>query len=132
MNIQGYSRPVILCVDDNETKTERELFKRVLETAGYKVLVARTILKALEIFLRNRVDLVLAEHIAPATKGGSALVVTMKKLKPHVPVVIYSADWAESPEDRFADMFISKLVSVHELLRTMMSLLDKAPAVAAA
>jgi len=97
----------------------------VLETAGYKVLIARSIHKALEIFRRNRVDLVLAEHIAPATKGGSALPVTMKGLKPDVPVVIYSADWAELPGDRFADMFISKLVSADELLRMIKSLLDK-------
>ena len=133
MNLQGYSRPSILCVDDTETETQRELFRRVLETAGFTVLIATSVHKALEIFRKNRVDLVLTEHIAPATTRSPTLAATMKRLKPDVPVVIYSADWAESPEDmRFADMFITKLVSVDELLRTIMQLLDKVPTRAAA
>jgi CheY-like chemotaxis protein len=133
LNGQGHSRPVILCADDKETETQRELFRRVLEIAGYRVLIARSAHQALEIFRENHVDLVLTEHIAHATAGSLALAATLKRLKPDVPVAIYSADWAESPEDmRFADMFITKLVSVHELLRTIMLLLDKVPTRAAA
>ena len=128
MNTQGYSRPVILCVDHRETETQRDLFRRVLETAGYTVLIATSAHKALEIFRKNHVDLVLTEHMAPATIGGPTLAATVKRLKPDVPVAVYSADWTESPEDlRFADMFITKLVSVDELLRTITRLLDKVP-----
>jgi DNA-binding NtrC family response regulator len=126
MNAQGYSRPVILCADHKETETQRELFRRVLETAGYTVLSARSAHKALEIFRQRRVDLVLTEHIPPATADSPTLAASMKRLKPYVPVAIYSADWVESPEDmRFADMFITKLVSIDELLRTIVKLLDK-------
>jgi two-component system, autoinducer 1 sensor kinase/phosphatase LuxN len=133
MNTQGHSRPVILCADDKETEIQRELFRRVLEIAGYTVLIARNAHNALEIFRKNHVDLVLTEHIVPASTGSPTLAATMKKMKPDVPVAIYSADWAESPEDmRFADMFITKLVSVNELLRTIMRLLDKLQARAAA
>jgi CheY-like chemotaxis protein len=133
MNTQGYSRPVILCVDDRETETQRELFRRVLETAGYTVLIATSAHTALDIFRKNHVDLVLTEHVVPATTGSPTLAAIVKRLKPDVPVAIYSADWAESPEDMwFADMFITKLVSIDELLRTIVRLLDKRPTRAAA
>jgi DNA-binding NtrC family response regulator len=133
MNAQGHSRPMILCVDDRETETQRRLFRRVLETEGYTVLIAESARKGLELFRKNHVDLVLTEHIALAPTGSPTLAATLKKMKPDVPVAIYSADWAEWPEDmRFADMFITKLVSVDELLRTIMQLLDKVPTRAAA
>jgi CheY-like chemotaxis protein len=133
MNKQGHSRQVILCADDTETAAQRELFRRVLQTAGYTVLIATSAHKALEIFQKNHVDLVLTEHMAFAANGGPTVAATLKRLNPDVPVAIYSADWTESPEDmRFADMFITKLVSVDELLRTIMRLLDKVPTRAAA
>lgn len=130
---EGHSRPLILCVDDTEGKTQRELFRRVLETAGYTVLTTASTREALEIFRNRHVDLVLTEHIPPATTDSTSLAATMKQMKPHVPIAIYSADWAESPEDmRFADIFITKLVSIDELLRTIMQLLGKVPRRAAA
>jgi CheY-like chemotaxis protein len=133
MNTQGHSRPVILCVDDTESEIQRELFRRVLETAGYTVLIATNAHKALEIFRKNRVDLILTEHIVAMTPGSPTLAATVKRLKPDVPVAIYSADWAPSPQDmKFADMFITKLVSIDELLRTIVRLLDKDPTRAAA
>jgi CheY-like chemotaxis protein len=133
MNTWDRTRPVILCVDDRETATQRHLFRRVLQSAGHAVLIATSVHEALEIFRRNRVDLVLTEHIAPANTGSPTLAATVKRLNPDVPVVIYSADWAESPEDmQFADMFLTKLVSVDELLRTIMQLLGREPMRAAA
>jgi hypothetical protein len=57
----------------------------------------------------------------------------MKSLKPDVPVAIYSADWAALPgEMRFADIFLTKLVSIDDLLCTIEELLDKGQATAAA
>jgi len=96
----------------------------MLERAGYRALVATSARKAVEIFLKNHVDLVLTEQGLSTTLGGPTLAATMKRLKPDVPVLIYSADWAESPEDMlFADRFITKLVSIDELLCTIEKLL---------
>lgn len=123
MNAPGHSRSVILCVDDKEAEVLLGLFQRVLETAGYSVLTANSVQKALEIFSRNRVDLVLTEHIVSRTSSGT-LAAILKKLKPKVPVAIYSADWAASPDDmRFADAFMTKLVPIDELLGTIKKLL---------
>src|SRR5215469_13296976 len=127
MNASGHLRPLILCVDDKVSESQLDLFARVLEVSGYAVLTAASAFKALEIFHRNQVDLVLAEHILVAG-AGRTLAAIMKKLKPAVPVAMYSADFAESPEDmRFADVFITKLVSIEELLATIQALLLKAP-----
>lgn len=136
MNAPGHSHPVILCVDDcvdnQDAEIQLELFQRVLQTAGYRVLTANRPQKALEIFRENHVDLVLTEHIVRRVNGRSTLAATMKKMKPEVPVAIYSADWTASPEDmRFADRFITKLVPIDELLVTIENLLDKTQEVAA-
>ena len=125
MNAPGHSRPVILCVDDKEGEIQLGLFQRVLETVGYRVLTASSAQKALEIFRGNRVDLVLTEHIVRRTCRDT-LAAILKKLKPEVPVAIYSADWAASPDDmRFAELFMTKLVPIDELLATIKSLLAK-------
>ncbi len=132
MNAQRRSQPVILCIDDPRTALELNIRKRVLETAGYRVLTTTTAHEALEIFRDNHVDLVLTEQGLPTFTDGFTLA-TMKMQKPDVPIVIYSADLAESPEDMpFADAFITKLVSVGELLEAIESLLDRGDTAAAA
>ena len=127
MNASAHLRPWILCVDDKVSDSQLDLFARVLEVSGYVALTAASAFEALEIFRRNQVDLVLTEHIRVA-HAGRTLAATMRTLKPAVPVAIYSADLVESPEDmRFADAFITKLVSIEELLSTILKLLQKAP-----
>jgi len=127
MNASAHLRPLILCVDDKVSESQLDLFRRVLEIQGYEVLTATGAFAALEIFRKNQVDLVLTEHIL--VMSGRTLAATMKRLKPDVPVAIYSADLAESPEDmRFADAFITKLVSIEELFSIIQKLLVKAPA----
>jgi len=119
------SRPVILCIDDRETQVELEVRKRVLEGAGYRVLLATRARQAMEIFRRRHVDLVLTEQGVADTAGGPTFARTIKGFRPDVPVILYSADWAPSHEDmKFADLFITKLVSVDELLRTVEELLE--------
>ena len=123
MNASGDSRSVVLCIDDEANALE--LRKRVLQKTGYRVLTATNADQALEVFRKNPVDVVLTEHIVGNTEA-SILVAQMKALEPEVPVAIYSADGAVSIEDmRFADLFITKLVSIDELLRTIEGLLFK-------
>jgi len=131
MSSKGHLRAVILCVDDQEAGLE--LRKQVLKKAGYKALIASSARKALEIFRANHIDLVLTEHVRPAFIGGPTLAATLKMLKPQVPVAIFSADPSEWIEDkRFADVFITKLVPIDELLRAIEKLLAKSHLIAAA
>jgi hypothetical protein len=75
-------------------------------------------------FRKNHVDLVLMERVDAHLGRSPLLVAKMRLLKPEVPLAIYSADdRTDSPDMRFADIFITKLASVDELLRTIESLL---------
>jgi two-component SAPR family response regulator len=133
MNALRHSGAVILCIDDRQTEAELDLLKRVLEKAGYCVLATTNAHKALEIFHKNKVDLVLTEHIQLTAFGVPSIAAKMKSLKPDVPVVLYSADLADPyGEMRFADIFLTKVVSRNALLCTIDELLDKGPARAAA
>ena len=71
--------------------------------------------------------MVLTEEIEPVTLAA------IKVLKPEVPIAIYSAHWEASAEHmRFADVWMSKLVSANEFLRAIENLLAKTPPAAAA
>jgi CheY-like chemotaxis protein len=115
--------PLILAIDDTATMAELRLLKSVLESAGYRVLATRNPQRALEMARDNNVNLILAEHIVPV-KGGPSLAQVLKRLKPEVPVALYSSAWSP-PADamKFADHFITKLVSIDELLSTIEELL---------
>ena len=122
------ARLVILCLDDQATALELEIRKRVLEIAGYGVMTATTGQDALELFRKNHVDLVLTEEIEPVFT-----LAAIKVLKPKVPIAIYSAHWEASAEHmRFADVWMSKLLSANEFLRAFENLLAKTPPAAAA
>jgi DNA-binding NtrC family response regulator len=132
VNAQSHARAVILCLDDQATALELEIRKRLLETAGYAVLATTRPHEALKMFRDNRVNFVLAEQIS-SRLGGSFTLAAMKRLKPDLPIAIYSADWEPSPEHmRFADVWVSKLVSANEFFRAIENLLAKTPPAAVA
>lgn len=125
-------RPRILCIDDTASELEIRLRKSVLEIAGYGVWATRNPWEAVHIVRNNDVELVLTEHIVPMN-GGPPLTQILKRLKPHVPVVIYSGAWLGPPDGiGMADRLLTKLVSTDELLGTIEELLAKTQTRAAA
>src|SRR5215471_11174538 len=119
------SHPVILCIDDRATAAETELLRSVLEKTGHQVLTASSANRATEVFRHHEIDLILMEQRVPTGIRGCSLAELLKRVEPDVPIAIYTADWTQSPEDlRVADAFITKLVSVEELLSTIRRLLD--------
>jgi DNA-binding NtrC family response regulator len=125
-------KPRILCIDDTASELEMRLRKSVLEIGGYEVWATRNPWEAVRIIRNNDVELILTEHIVPMN-GGPPLTQVLKRLKPHVPIVLYSGAWAVPPDGiGMADMFITKLASTDELLCTIKQLLAKAQTRAAA
>ena len=114
------SRPTILCVEDS--KAYLRLRKAVLEREGYQVLAASTSSEALSILRREPVCLVLSDHMLRGTTG-VALAARMKKMKPHVPVVLYSGQAPEAIGE--VDCFISKDESVASFLSIISSLVKR-------
>src|SRR6476620_9594320 len=92
-----FSKPQVLCVDDSETQLW--LRAQVLEKNGFLVLNATTAVRALELLRDNPVCLVLSDHMLSKTTG-IKLAVEMKRIKPHVPLVLYSG----APSDTLANV----------------------------
>jgi CheY-like chemotaxis protein len=104
-------RPLILCLEDNESYLR--LRKAVLEKEGYNVIAASTAKDALSTLREAPVCLVLADHMLRGTTGTS-LAAQMKRIKPDVPVVLYSGLQPERLTN--VDLFINKNVSTHDFL----------------
>ena len=111
-----YMRPkkVILCVDDNEQ--ELSVMKFMLVTNGYRVLAAKNGQEAIELFVENAVDLVLADFSMPQMSGDQ-LVVRLKKHASHVPMVLLGDPQKMNGQIHGADaMLAKKTCSAQELL----------------
>ena len=102
---------LILCVDDD--RSALELRKRLLETNGFAVLATSSASQALKLFRANPVNLVVADHLL--RKGtGVELAREMKRLKPAVPIVLYSGTLPESLQH--VDCFLLKSEPVADFL----------------
>lgn len=112
---------VILLIDDDPTGTQTRT--AVLERNGYRVLIASTAVEGLRVFSEQRVDLVMSDDFL-GDKRGTALAAELKRLKPNVPVMIFSGT-AEVPEGiEKADAFVTKLETIPALLKEIARLLQ--------
>lgn len=115
-------RPTILCIDDAEIALR--VRKLLLAIAGYDVVTAASGEEGLEVFKREAIDLVIADHFL-TNKTGTEIASEMKAIKPHVPILIVSAA-SDTPEGiEFADGFLPKGESPEVLLETIARLLER-------
>jgi CheY-like chemotaxis protein len=113
----------VLVADDNEVA--QRLCKRVLEKAGYGVLIAADGLQAVDIALKQRPAMILMDVAMPGIDGLEA----MKRIKtevPTMPIVIASAHSMASDRERFleagADNVLSKPFRLADLVAIVQSL----------
>ena len=107
----------VLVADDNDVA--QRLCRRVLEKAGYNVLIAADGLQAVEIALSKRPNMILMDVAMPGIDGIEA----MKRIKaaiPNQPIVIASAHSMASDRERFlaagADDILSKPFRLADLV----------------
>jgi len=107
----------VLVADDNDVA--QRLCKRVLEKAGYNVIVAMDGLQAVDVALSQRPSMILMDVAMPGIDGLEA----MRRIKaqlPAMPVVIASAHSMASDTDRFlaagADKVLSKPFRLADLV----------------
>ncbi len=98
-------KKTILCVDDNEQVLSVRKF--MLETRGYRVLIALDCERALELFREGGIDLVLSDLIMPRMDGNE-LVRRMKELAPEVPAILISGSVKSFERANRADAFLPK------------------------
>ena len=81
----------VLIVDD--TKTDRDLFKIILERGGYPVEVAKNGQEALDLLEKQEFDLVLCDYLMPGMDGqGFLSKVREQSSLNHLIVIIVTAD----------------------------------------
>jgi CheY-like chemotaxis protein len=115
---------VILCVDDNAAALSLRCL--VLIRAGYDVLTASDSAAALELFRCIQVDLVITDYWLPGLTG-TELAAEMKRLKPEIPVVLFSGVVDVPPQSEHADMVMIKGMPVDEFLRQVRKLIAGGP-----
>jgi CheY-like chemotaxis protein len=113
---------VILCVDDDAAALA--LRCAVLSSAGYEVLTAADGAAALEHFRCIQVDLVITDYCLPGLTG-TQVAAEMKRLKPVIPIVLFSG-LVEAPlGSDHADLVITKGMPAVEFLREVGKLIPK-------
>jgi CheY-like chemotaxis protein len=113
----GKASITVLVADDNDVA--QRLCRRVLEKAGYSVLIAVDGLQAVEMALTRRPAMILMDVAMPGIDGIEA----MKRIKaeiPNQPIVIASAHSMASDRERFlaagADDILSKPFRLADLV----------------
>jgi two-component system cell cycle sensor histidine kinase/response regulator CckA len=120
-------RKKILLVDDEEYL--RDLGKRILERAGYKVITAANRQEALDMYSREppKISLVILDLVMPQM-GGEKCIEELLKIDPKVRVLIASGYSAEKSVRETIQMgakgFVTKPFRERELLRDVRDILD--------
>ena len=115
----------IMVVDDSTFA--RRVHRRILESAGHRVVEASTGLGALETYALERPHLVLLD-LSMEDLGGVEVLRKLREIEPTVCVVVISADVQRSTEQMVREggaiQFLGKPVSEDGLLRTVSSVLE--------
>ena len=113
-------RPLILVVED-EAKA-LSIRQKVLEQDGYDVIGVTGAAEALSALREYRVCATIADHMLSGTTGVE-LAKKMKKLKPSVPIVLFSGSLPERLDG--VDVYINKGESTVDFLRIMRDVVDR-------
>ena len=117
-------RCVLLAEDDRSLRRYLEV---VLRRAGYDVLAAADGLEAMRVTLTAKVDMIVTDAIMPNLNGYELcrFVRTTPQLS-HLPIVLLSALEQKElpPEDRQADVYLSKPISPEDLIACLDTLLS--------
>jgi CheY-like chemotaxis protein len=78
----------------------------------------------MELFGRVQVDLVITDHSLPGLTGAQ-LASEIKRLKPAIPVILFSGLPEAPPGSEQADLYITKGMPAAEFLRRVGELIEK-------
>lgn len=81
-------KKTILCVDDEANNQAMQ--QMLLESAGFRVLTARSGPEAIRVFQSEHIDLVVMDYWMPGMNGTVAAS-AIKQLNPDVPIIFLSA-----------------------------------------
>ncbi|PYV49680.1 MAG: hypothetical protein DMG92_10265 [Acidobacteria bacterium] len=114
------AKPLILCVEDDELYLS--LRKGFLEQNGYNVIGVTMAADALKILQDTPVCAVIADHMLQGTIG-TELAKQMKKIKPDVPVIVFSG--ATPTKLDGVDIYVNKNEPTTEFLRILREVVER-------
>jgi len=119
----GSANFTVLVADDNDVA--QRLCKRVLEKAGYTVLIAVDGLQAVDVAMKQHPSMILMDVAMPGIDGLEAMR-RIKAAMPSMPIVIASAHSMASDRERFlaagADDVLSKPFRLADLISIVQKL----------
>jgi CheY-like chemotaxis protein len=89
------SRPVILCIDDEDLGLE--IRKMVLEREGFTVLTAKDGQTGISVFETEQIDAVIVDYAMPGMDGGKVAAI-LRQRRPDIPIMMLSA-YVALPEE---------------------------------
>jgi CheY-like chemotaxis protein len=122
--MQGFLRhhKTLLCIDDQQNALAGWCL--YLQGEGYCVMGAASAQDGLEIFAIQHVDAVILDYAMPDLNG-DAVAATMKKMKPDVPIVMFTGmSQAGKQAHKHVDAFVTKGCPPNVLLKTVDGLLQ--------
>lgn len=102
---QSRLHKTVLCVDDEQSQLT--LRKMLFESAGYRVLEARSAKTAMEAFRSSHVDAVVMDYWLSG-QNGTAVAEEMKRMRPRVPIVMISGFTSLPGEGVVVDSWMRK------------------------
>ena len=89
------SRPVILCIDDEDLGLE--IRKMVLEREGFTVLTAKDGQSGISVFDTEQIDAVVLDYAMPGMDGGQVATI-LRQRQADIPILMLSA-YVALPEE---------------------------------
>jgi len=116
----------ILCIDDEATGMFAR--KLLLESAGHRVIEARSGPEGIRLFKSQKVDAVILDYWMSGMKG-TAVASTLKELNPSVPIVVLSGlpDFPGETTGVIDEWLLKGNNRPEQLLGTIKSLLERRP-----
>lgn len=113
----------VLCVDDEQTALQ--LRKSLLESAGYKVVAAKSGAEAVQAFHSEQIDAAILDYWM-ADMNGLSVARELRRLDPKLPIIILSA-YGELLDESLglADIWIRKGEEDPQYLLSQLKLLLK-------
>jgi len=103
----GVEQRTVLCVEDEELQLKAR--KMLFESAGYKVLEARSAKLALDLFSSHHVDAVVMDYwLSDQDGNGTAVAEQMKRIRQQVPILMLSGFTALPGEGALVDSWKRK------------------------